>query len=165
RGLALLRSARACRAGVAAASGGAPVGQSGASAPRARWIAQRRRSRRPLHPGAGSGGDRVGGTDAVEVEEHAVRRLDAARRRRGDNRRRAGGVSQRSGAGFWLSALGFRLSAFGFRLSALGSRLSAGDMPTATASNKEPAPVTFPIAPIEAPMDRRTEIRERALVD
>ena len=33
--------------------------------------------------------------DAVEVEEHAVRRLDAARRRRGDDRRRPGGLRER----------------------------------------------------------------------
>ena len=34
--------------------------------------------------------------DAIEVEEHAVRRLDAARRRRRDHRRRADGVRERS---------------------------------------------------------------------
>ena len=33
------------------------------------------------------------GAHAIEIEEHAVRRLDAARRRRGDDRRRPDGVS------------------------------------------------------------------------
>ncbi len=45
-------------------------------------------------PRAGSGRDDRGGDAAVEVEEHAVRRLAAPRRRRGDDRRRPRRLSQ-----------------------------------------------------------------------
>ena len=44
--------------------------------------------------------------DALEVEEHAVRRLDAARRRRRDDRRRPGGVRERRVPTYGCSAVG-----------------------------------------------------------
>ena len=84
----------------------AAVGQSGADSPRARRIAHRGRAGRPDDSCAGSAGHRVGGADAIEIEEHAVRRLDPARRRRRDDRGRPDGVCER---GDGLQALGFRL--------------------------------------------------------
>ncbi len=47
-----------------------------------------RRAGRHLDSGARPGGDRRGEDDEVEVEEHAVRRLEPPRRCRGDDRRR-----------------------------------------------------------------------------
>ena len=59
-----------------------------------RRLAGRRRAGRRHDPRAGSCGDRVGGSDAIEVEELAVHRLVAAGRRRRDDRRRTGRVRE-----------------------------------------------------------------------
>ena len=72
----------------AAASDRADVGQPGAH-PEGAWRhARRGRGRRRHDPGARSAGDDRSGAAAQPIEEHAVPRLDAPRRRRGDDRRR-----------------------------------------------------------------------------
>ena len=73
----------------AVAAGRAAVGESGADSaacPADRWRKARRPTSRSSRPICAV--TVVGGADAIEVEEHAVRRLAAARRRRRDDRRR-----------------------------------------------------------------------------
>ena len=93
--VALLRSAGARGRHLAAAARRAAVGESGADPRRARRLAGRGRAGRHHHSRARLAGHGVGGAHAVEIEEHAVRRLAAARRRRGDDRRRPSGLRQR----------------------------------------------------------------------
>ena len=93
--VALFRSARAPRRHLAHAARRAAVGQPGADSPRAGRIAQRGRPGRPDDSRAGPARHRVGGTDAIEIEEHAVRRLDPARWRGRDDRGRPDSVCER----------------------------------------------------------------------
>ena len=67
----------------------AAVGQPGPRAPRAGRRAVGGRPGRHLDPRPRSRRHRVSRAHALEVEEHAVRRLEAPRRRRRDDRRRA----------------------------------------------------------------------------
>ena len=76
------------------AHGRAAVGEPGAHPRRARRAHRRGRRRRHHHPRAGPAGDRVGGGVQVEVAQHAVRRLVAARRRGRHHRRRARAVRE-----------------------------------------------------------------------
>ena len=96
-GVAVLRSARARRRRLAAAADRAAVGEPGADPARPRRLAvarARRPTSRILAPDLPVTIDAA--THAVEVEEHAVRRLDAARRRRRDDRRRPRGLRERT---------------------------------------------------------------------
>ena len=85
RGVAVSRSPGARRRHPADAARRAAVGQPRADSPRAGRIAQRRRAGRHHDSRAGSSGHRLGGAHAIEIEEHALRRLGrcaAASRRR-----------------------------------------------------------------------------------
>src|SRR5690606_335898 len=81
------------------ADGDADVGEPGADPRRPRRIAGRGRRRRRHRARARPRGDRGSAGDEVAVEEHALRRLDAAGRRRRDIRGRTARVPQHAGGG------------------------------------------------------------------
>ncbi len=83
----------------AAAIDRAPVGESRADSPRAGRLAVDRGAGRHHDGGAGSAGDDRGGPHAIEVQEHAVRRLAAPRRRGGHDCRRTDRLRERCGLG------------------------------------------------------------------
>ena len=94
RGVALFRLPRARRDDWRAAAGRAPVREPGAAPRRTRGNARRGRSRRRHAHRAECEHDGPGRVVPVEIEEHAVRGLDAERRRGGDDRRRPRGVPE-----------------------------------------------------------------------
>ena len=114
----------------------AAVGESGADPQRARRLAVGRRAGGRHDPGARPARDRVGGGDAVEIEEHAVRRLAASRRRGRHDRRRPGRLRQRRPAMRAGNVGGLGFVGRGFQAPPKGRWL-----------------------------DKRTEIREKALKD
>ena len=115
------------------------LGESGADSADPGRVADRGRASRRDHPCARSSSDRHRGADAIEIQEHSVRRLVAARRRRRDHRRRPDGLRQRPG---WLRAQGLGL--------------------TRTSGRRKPC---SPEPEQEDCVDRRAEIRNKALRD
>src|SRR5206468_3635647 len=94
-GVAVLRSAGARGRHLDRAPRGAAVDQPGADHARCGRFAFGGRAGRHLGAGPGPAGHRIGGADALEIEEHTVRRLAPARRRRRDHRRRPDRLSER----------------------------------------------------------------------